>query len=182
MQRDKLIQFLTNNARKKKMLEGINIRQFSAGLIILILGAFYYFFFRTADHTYFLKFFANTPQLEHILPPLLVALGNSLPTFIHVFAFTLMTAGLFASNEKEYGIVCFLWFTIDTLFELGQVLNYKMMQGIADRFSDLFLLEKIINYFLHGRFDYLDLLSIAVGSVFAYIILSKTKILRSEAI
>jgi general stress protein CsbA len=164
------------------MPEGMNIRQFFVGLNILILGVLYYFFFRTAEHTYFLKFFENTPQLKHLLPPLLVALGNSLPTFIHVFAFTLMTAGLFASKEKGYAIVCFFWFTIDTLFELGQGFNNMLNQVIPAWFSDFFLLEKIKNYFLHGRFDYLDLFSIAVGSVLAYMLLIKTKITRSEAI
>ena len=164
------------------MPEGINIRQFFVGLNILIVGVLYYFFFRTAEHTYFLKFFENTPQLKHLLPPLLVALGNSLPTFIHVFAFTLMTAGLFASKEKGYIIVCFFWFTVDTLFELGQGYNNVMNQVIPACFSDFFLLEKSKNYFLHGRFDYLDLFSIAVGSVLAYMLLVKTKITRSEAI
>jgi general stress protein CsbA len=152
------------------------------GLNILILGALYYFFFRTAEHTYFLRFFENTPQLKHILPPLLVALGNGLPTFIHVFAFTLMTAGFFASSEKGYAIVCFFWFTIDVLFELGQGLDQRMIQVIPDWFSDFWLLENTKNYFSHGRFDYLDLLSIAVGSTAAYMLLIKTKITSREAI
>jgi general stress protein CsbA len=164
------------------MPEGFNTRQFFLGLNILILGGLYYFFFRTAEHTYFLKLFENTPQLKHNLPPLLVALENSLPTFIHVCAFTLMTAGLFAGEEKGYVIVSLFWFTIDVLFELGQAFNNMMIQVIPEWFSDFFLLENIKNYFLHGRFDYLDLLSIAVGSVVAYMLLIKTKITRSGAI
>lgn len=164
------------------MSEGINTRQFFLGLNILLLGALYYFFFRTAEHTYFLKFFENTPQLKHILPPLLVALGNSLPAFIHVFAFTLMTAGLIASREKGYAVVCLFWFTIDVLFELGQGFNTMMIQVIPDWFSDFLFLENIKNYFLHGRFDSLDLLAIAVGSVVAYMLLIKTKITGREAI
>lgn len=161
---------------------GINTRQFFLGLNILILGALYYFLFRTAEHTYFLKFFENTPQLKHNLPPLLVALENSLPTFIHVFAFTLMTAGLFASGKKGYVIVSFFWFTIDALFELGQAFNNMMIQVVPEWFSDFLLLENIKNYFLHGRFDYLDLFSIVVGSLVAYILLIKTKITGGEAI
>lgn len=165
-----------------KMVEGINTRQLFVGLNVLILGALFYYFFRSSEHTYFLKLLGKNPQLKDILPPLLGKLGNSLPTFIHVFAFILMTAGVIGSNKKGYLIITLTWFAIDVLFELGQGFGYLIIPIIPDWFSDILFLENARDYFLHGRFDYLDLLAIAVGSLVAYIVLIKTKITGREAI
>ena len=156
------------------MEEGVNILQLLIGLNVLVIGALFYYFFRSAEHTYFLKFLGINPHLKYFLPPVFVALGNSLPTFTHVLAFTLMTASFIASQKKGYAIVCLIWFAIDILFELGQGLDNMMIQIIPDWFSDFLFLENTRNYFLHGRFDYFDLLSIALGSLAAYFILIKT--------
>ena len=155
----------------KKMEEGVNTRQLFIGLNVLVLGVLFYYFFRSAEHTYFLKFLGINPHLKYFLPPVFVTLGNSLPTFTHVIAFTLMTAGFIASQKKGYAIVCLTWFAIDILFELGQGLDNMMIQIIPDWFSDFLFLENARNYFLHGRFDYFDLLSIALGSLAAYFLL-----------
>jgi hypothetical protein len=159
----------------KAMSAGVNIRQLLIGLILLVLGTLFYYFFRSAEHTYFLKFLDSNPHLNNLLPSLFVSFGNSIPTFIHVFAFTLMTAGLIAKNKRGYLIVCLIWFTIDVLFEIGQGLDKLLVPIIPNFFSDVFLLENTRNYFVHGRFDYLDLFSIVVGSVAAYFFLIKTR-------
>ena len=156
------------------MNQGVNVRQVFIGFNVLILGALFYYFFRSAEHTYLLKFFGNTLQQKHILPPLFVTLGNSLPTFVHVIAFTLLTAGFVTNRKERYAIVCLSWFVIDVLFELAQGLDNFMIQFIPDWFSGVLFLENTRNYFLYGRFDYFDLLSIALGSLVAYILLVLT--------
>jgi hypothetical protein len=50
-----------------------------------------------------------------------------------------------------------------------------MIQIIPDWFSNYLFLENTRDYFLQGHFDYLDLLSIALGSLAAYILLIKIK-------
>ena len=164
----------------KQMEEGVNTRQLFIGLNVLILGALFYYFFRSAEHTYFLKFLRINPHLKYFLPPMFVTLGNSLPTFTHVFAFTLMTAGLITNREKGYTIVCLTWFLIDVLFELGQGLDNIIIQFIPDWFSNFLFLENTRSYFLHGQLDYLDIVSIAFGSLAAYIILINTSKYKGE--
>ena len=71
--------------------------------------------------------------------------------------------------------VCLFWFTVNVIFELGQKFDSWVVQSIPDWFSEIFILDTTKNYFLHGHFDYLDLLSIALGALVAYIFLLKTK-------
>jgi general stress protein CsbA len=150
---------------------GVNIQQLLAGLGVLVLGTLFYYFCRPAEHTYFLKFLSINLHNHKFLSPVLFTLANSLPTFIHVFAFILMTAAFAASQKREYLLVCLNWFTIDVFFEIGQGLDNILIPIIPNWFSGIFLLENTKDYFLHGRFDYLDLFSIVVGSIAAYFFL-----------
>jgi len=153
----------------------INTRQLVIGFTVLTLGAIFYYFFRPAEHTYFLKILGDNPYKQDFLAPLYVKVGNSLPTFIHVFAFALITAGLITRHKKGYIIVCLFWFTVDALFEVGQALNEMIIPIIPNWFSDYLFLENTKNYFLHGHYDWFDMLSIALGSITAYILLIKTR-------
>lgn len=165
----------------RKQMEGrVNTRQLLIGLCVLFLGALFYYLFRSAEHTYFLKFFSINLYLKDFLPPLFILIGNSLPTFMHVFAFTLMTAGIIARQKRGYVVVCLFWFAIDVLFETAQFFGNIVSQIIPDWFSEFLFLENTRNYFLCGHFDWLDLLSITLGSLLAYILLMKTKETRGQ--
>lgn len=155
--------------------EDVNKLQLFIGINVLFLGVIFYYFFRGTEHTYFLNFLGLNQYYKEIRPELLSSVGNSLPTFIHVFAFSLMTGSLAASQKRGYAFVCLFWFTVNVIFELGQKFDSWIVQFIPDRFSDIVILESIKKYFLHGRFDYLDLLSIALGALGAYVFLLKTK-------
>ncbi|MFC1844112.1 hypothetical protein ACFLZ5_04920 [Thermodesulfobacteriota bacterium] len=160
----------------KALKEGdVNARQLLIGLFVLIIGVLFYYLFRSAEHTYFLKFLSNNPYCKNFLSPGYILIGNSLPTFIHVVAFTLMTAGIIARQKRGYVIACLFWFAVDFLFEVGQGLDTIIIQIIPDWFSGFAFLENSKSYFLQGRFDSLDLFSIALGSLTAYIILIKTR-------
>jgi len=88
----------TSLFQDKKTGYGVHPRQLLIGFSILVLGALFYSFLRSAGHTYFLKFLVVNPQSTEFLSPVFVTLGNSLPTFIPVSAFSLLTAGLVARN------------------------------------------------------------------------------------
>ena len=154
-----------------QLKHGVNTRQLYIGFSILVLGTLFYFFFRSAEHTYFLRFFGLNPYRIEYLPKILVSIGNSLPTFIHVFAFSLLSAGLIATQKRGYALVCLAWFIIDVLFEIAQVYGKVIIPAIPEWFSNFLFLENTKNYFLHGRFDYLDLFSISFGSLAAYFFL-----------
>jgi hypothetical protein len=153
------------------MSGGVNIVQLLTGLGVLVLGTLFYYMFRSAEHIYFLKILSINPHSNESLSPVFLTFANSLPTFIHGFAFILMTAAFVASRKRGYAIVCLAWFAIDALFELGQGLGDIIIPIIPGWFSNFLFLENAGDYFLHGRFDYLDLFSIALGSLAAYMFL-----------
>jgi general stress protein CsbA len=165
--------------QKKTTAAGVNIRQLLLGFCVLVFGTLFYYFFRSAEHTYFLKFFVHHPD-NNFLSPVLVSLGNSLPTFVHVLAFILMTAAFTASRKKGYVAVCLAWFVVDALFELGQGFGDIITPAIPGWFSHYPFLENTRNYFLRGSFDYLDLVSIALGSLAAYMLLNITTDYKEE--
>ena len=153
------------------MEAAINIRQIMIGVTALGLGILFYCFYRSPDHTYFLRFLGGNQHTQQLTPPVFAAFANSLPTFIHAFAFSLITAGLVARRQKGYLAVCLAWFAIDVFFEIGQGVSGIIVPLIPDWFSGFVFLENMKDYFLHGHFDYLDILSIALGSAAAYSIL-----------
>lgn len=151
----------------------INIRQILIGLNVLLLGTLIYLTDRPPDQTYFVYKFVNI-SLHNTLPNLFGFIGNSLPSFIHVFSFILITAGFLHCQKRGCLIICACWFLTDVIFELGQKLNALSSTMVPDWFSGILFLENSKNYFLSGTFDFNDLTAIAFGTILAYFVLSIT--------
>jgi len=134
----------------------------------LCMGVLLYALDRQHDHVYFLSAWtpANSPTAR-----VFGTLGNYLPTFIHVYAFILLTAAVAAPAMNKIIPICLAWFTLDCLFEVAQIDSSArwIAQHIPDWFSGVPFLENTASYFLFGTFDVLDLLSIAAGTVAAYV-------------
>jgi hypothetical protein len=101
-------------------------------------------------------------------------IGNSLPAFIHIFSFILMTAGLIFCQKRGYLIICLPWFLVDCAFELGQKYSTWSSSIIPNWFAGIPFLENTKNYFLKGTFDFIDLAAIALGTMIAYFVISAT--------
>ena len=131
------------------------------------MGVLLYALDRQHDHVYFLS--AWTPA-NHPASRVFGPLGNYLPTFIHVYAFILLTVVVAAPAMNKIIPICLAWFTLESLFELGQIDSSArwIAQHIPAWFSGIPFLENTSNYFLFGKFDVLDLLSIAAGTSAAY--------------
>ena len=84
----------------------INGIQILTGATILLLGILVYLVDRPPDQTYFVNKSIINISLYHILPNLYGIIGNSLPSFAHVFSFILITAGLIASKKRGFIIIC----------------------------------------------------------------------------
>jgi hypothetical protein len=152
----------------------INIRQILIGLTVLLLGTLVYLIDRSPDQTYFVyKNFVNI-SLHNTLPNLFGFIGNSLPSFIHVFSFILITAGLFQCQKRGCLIICACWFLTDVIFELGQKFKALSSTMVPDWFSGIIFLENSKNYILLGTFDFNDLTAITFGTILAYLVLSIT--------
>jgi hypothetical protein len=95
-------------------------KQIIVGLLSLLLGSMIYLVDRSPSQTYFVSRFGSVITLSHVLPPLFGYLAGSLPAFIHVFAFALLTTGILACERKGCIAACVVWLSVDVGFELGQ--------------------------------------------------------------
>jgi hypothetical protein len=152
----------------------INISQIFIGFFVLLFGTLVYLVDRSPNQIYFIYKTSINISLHNILPNLFRSIGNSLPSFVHVFSFILITAGLMHCKKRGCLIICACWFLTDVVFELGQKFKSLSSTMVPDWFSGIPFLENSKNYFLSGTFDYSDLTAIAIGTLLAYFILTIT--------
>ncbi len=158
-----------------------NRLQVLIGIAGLLTGSLVYLIDRPPNETYFIYTNSFNVSLYNNFPNLFGDIGNSLPSFIHVFSFILITAGLIYCQKRGYLIICLSWFLIDCAFELGQRYNTWSSRVIPDRFAGIPFLENTENYFLQGTFDLIDLAAISIGAVIAYFLLLTTSKKREAA-
>ncbi|MBW2607813.1 MAG: hypothetical protein JRD05_09285 [Deltaproteobacteria bacterium] len=158
----------------------INWRQIIIGSAVLLVGTMVYLIDRPPGHTYFVFKNAVDISLFKNLPNLFGVIGNTLPSFVHVFAFILITAGLIFCQKRWFLIICLCWFMVDRSFELGQKFNSLASKLIPGWFAGIPFLDNTKNYFLYGTFDCFDLLAIGIGTIMAYFVLLTTRERRSE--
>ena len=151
----------------------VNILQVLIGVAVLLVGSLVYLIDRPPDQTYFIYRVANI-SLYNTLPNLFGHIGNSLPEFVHVLSFILITAGLISYQKRGYLIICLSWFLIDCAFELAQKYNTWFLKAIPDWFLGIPFLENTENYFIQGTFDFIDVVAIVFGTVMAYFVLLTT--------
>jgi len=97
-------------------------------------------------------------------------LGRHLPTFVHPFAFVLITVAVLRPPPRLLPAVCVTWFAIESGFELGQLGPYgeRIATAVPEWFEGTPLLGATSSYFSRGTFDPLDVLAIGLGVVGAY--------------
>jgi len=152
-------------------MQRINKTQILIGTIGLLIGSLIYLIDRPPDQTYFVYSSPINISLFKVMPTLFASIGNSLPAFIHIFSFIVITAGLIFCRKKGYLIICLSWFLIDCAFEMGQKYSTWSSRIIPDWFAGIPFLENTKNFFLQGTFDFIDLAAIALGTVIAYLVL-----------
>ena len=152
----------------------VNGKQIFIGLIALIVGTLFYFFDRPPEDVYFLSRLGRHFSQYGAGPLLLGHLGASLPAFIHVFAFSLITAGILAGRIRMAAAVCLSWISIDLLFELGQKYPAAAGRLVPDWFDGIPFLENTRGYFRHGTYDVSDIIATAVGGGMAFLVIVMT--------
>ena len=158
----------------------INKIQILTGATVLFIGILVYLVDRPPDQTYFVDKSPVNISLYQILPNLYGIIGNSLPSFAHVFSFILITAGLIASKKRHFIIICSFWFLINSIFELGQKFSTMFLKFIPDWFASIPFLENTGDYFIRGTFSYGDLAAITIGTIAAYFVLIITSERKKE--
>ena len=155
-------------------MQRTNKTQILIGVIGLFIGLLIYLIDRPPDQTYFIYSNPINISLSNTIPNLFGSIGNSLPAFIHVFSFILITAGLISYQKRGYLIICLCWLFVDVAFELGQKFNTWSSMIVPDWFAGIPFLENTENYFLQGTFDFIDLAAIALGTIGAFFVLLAT--------
>lgn len=155
-------------------MRAINKLQISIGFLTLCAGFLLYLFNRPSD-IYFVSFIKGAENLHSLALPFPAGIGGALPSFLHVFAFSLLLGGLLACRKTGYLIICCAWLFTNVLFEFGQRHSISASQVIPKWFEGIFILENTRSYFLNGTFDFLDLLASSVGAVVAFWVLVRTR-------
>jgi len=162
------------NKNIKTSDDPINKLQILIGLVFLLIGGLVYLIDRPPDATYLVYRYGQILSLHKIVPNIFGSFGNSLPDFIHVFSFILITAGIVSCRKRGYLIISISWLIIDCAFELGQRYHSLPLKMIPDWFSGIPILEAIKGYFIKGDFDIHDIVALLLGASMAYLVLLTT--------
>ena len=104
------------------------------------------------------------------------AMGQSLPSFLHALAFSVLTALCLQPWRYAVPAACTFWFVVNSAFEIGQA--DAIAPAIAARlpafFADWPLLDHVGAYFIYGRMDPMDLVFTAAGCGVAWLLLRRS--------
>jgi hypothetical protein len=109
------------------------------------------------------------------------AVGQALPAFAHVFAFSLLTLALLGGGRRAAMTICTSWFLVDAAFELGQhpTLAAELARFAPSWFEGIPILHRTDDFFLYGTFDPFDLVAIALGALTAYWVMQRRQLRRT---
>ena len=137
------------------------------GLLALCIGSLVYIVDRPPEQTFLIADCLPGITLHHCLPNLFGPLGNSLADFSHVFAFTMITAGILSCTGNGAVLVSIFWFCFDSLFEIGQEFSQIATALLPSWIDAVPVLNRAPCFFQTGTFDWLDLAAIFMGAVSA---------------
>lgn len=147
----------------------INKKQVLLGCLFLLAGTIEYLVSRPIGSTYFLTKLEPIQSFFHHVPNLYGKLGLFAPEFFHALAFCLISMAFF-STRKSRITICIVWFSVDSIFELGQKYGTQLVGYLPKWFETVPMLENLRNYLVNGRFDIYDLVAIGLGSLTAFFI------------
>ncbi len=152
----------------------INKFQVFLGCLTLLSGALLYLSDRPPDATYFVSRFLSALSISGFHGNLFGRLDANLASFLHVFSFILITAGLAAESKKGHMAVCLFWCAVNIVFEAGQHFDALAAGIVPQWFENYILLEAVDDYFIYGCFDPLDVTAVFAGAAAGYVVLRKT--------
>lgn len=149
----------------------------AVGIALLLFGTAVYLVDRPPD-----GFIPHALSLFERPEAVFGHLGRSLPSFVHVVAFSLFTAMILGGRQRAALVICLSWFALEAGFELGQHATVApLLAGLVPGWFDAIpILARTQNYFLHGTFDTWDLWATALGALSAYLVIRHTS-RREEA-
>lgn len=97
------------------------------------------------------------------------ALGQWLPSFVHPFAFSLLTAATLRRQAAPHDGACVGWAAINLMFEFAQhpLLKAPLAAALQDGLGWTPFARPLANYVLRGTFDPGDLVAVVLGALAA---------------
>ena len=101
--------------------------------------------------------------------PLFGRMGDWLPSFIHPFAFSLLTAAACEPGARPAYAACVGWWLVNVAFEIGQhpALSGPIANALHGVFGHSAPVKALSGYFVHGTFDGGDLIAATAGALAA---------------
>lgn len=152
----------------------MNWVQISTAVITLAGGAFFYLLERLPGTNYFIPTHFN----QLVIADSFGSINQALPSFIHPFAFNLLTVGILACKTRKSIIAaCMFWLVMEGLFEALQhdAISQQLVPLLPAWFNHVIILDNIETHMKVGRFDSLDLLFIVLGVIVAFIVSTLTR-------
>ncbi|MBA1445689.1 MAG: hypothetical protein M3H12_16645 [Chromatiales bacterium] len=141
---------------------------------LLLLGGLVYLLCRNSSSVYFLASLFPEPIAYSMSA---AAVCSAVPSFIHIYAFILLTAVVLNPSRAGLALICLGWMATELFFEFGQhpFFAQRLTEKIPAWFEDFPFLEVADTYFLTGTFDPLDVLFLFFGTAAALLTLHKVQ-------
>jgi hypothetical protein len=138
----------------------INWLQVGTGAGLMTFGVALYAIVRSSTLWGFLPDL-HLPGLEEWLG----RAGGSAPTFFHVAAMSLLTAGVLGGTTRLAWGAALTWISTDIVFELGQheLLRVYLIGSVPEWLERVWLVDRTRSYFLNGTFDAMDIVAAVLG-------------------
>lgn len=140
----------------------------AAGGLALVIGTLVYLVDRDPARAMALPAFA-----VRATGPLFGAAGGWLPSFVHVFAFSLFAAAAWPQASRPAYGACTFWWAVDLAFEAVQQPQWRaaLATALPSGVEDFAPAGWVARYAQQGRFDPADLLAITAGALAAAAVL-----------
>lgn len=139
--------------RGRKWLSGVALIALGSGVLIYLTD-------RSATHALLIPAVGQLANVQ-----LVGAAGEWLPSLLHVFAFSLLTASVLPIGGVGTFHPCLIWWSIDCVFEFAQL--PIVAKEINSALGVNLLSRSLAACFLHGTFDLADLLAATAGALAA---------------
>ncbi|MFO7885763.1 MAG: hypothetical protein R6U68_13175 [Desulfobacteraceae bacterium] len=145
--------------------------QIGVGFFALCTGALIYLVGRPPESTYFVDQFFYKFTLYGIIPNIFGSAHNNLASFLHVFSFVMISAGISADSKTGYLMTALGWAAVNTAFEVGQYFDTAAAAMVPAWFENYPLLEAVDKYFTAGCFDIFDIAAVFAGAAAGFFVL-----------